>query len=233
MKILCETDHYWLVYKPAGLLCHPTDLAEPVCETVLSVMENVYGQPVHLVHRLDRGTAGILLIAKSTVAATSLGKLFAQHKVQKTYQAICRGFTPEKERIDYPLQRENFFGSKKEKGRAQEAITDLVTLRTSCVPHRWERSDHLRYSLVEVAPLTGRTHQIRRHLAHLRHPIIGDTRHGDGKQNRMAREITQRQRLLLVATEIAFVDPWTAKPMHIGTEPDHEFLEIQKSLGLS
>lgn len=231
LEILREAEHYWAVYKPAGLLCHRTDIAENTDDSLVDRLVSVTGDRVHLVHRLDRGTSGVMLVAKHAEAAALLGKDFASNQVKKEYLALCRGFVPPQIRIDYPLYQENFFGSKAERGRQQEAVSEVRCFQQAKVAFDWARSDHLRYSLVRVFPETGRTHQIRRHLAHVRHPIIGDARHGDGKQNKMAREITNTRRLMLLSLSITFYDPWTESQEKIIATPDQEWLEIEKQLG--
>src|SRR5690606_13397098 len=112
------------------------------------------------------------------------------------------------------------------------AITDLRRLATVELPVPVGRYPTARYSLVELRPRTGRTHQLRLHLAHLRHPIVGDVRHGDGRHNRLFREHFAIGRLMLCATALAFDHPATGERLCIEATPASELRELWTLLGL-
>ena len=152
-----------------------------------------------------------------------LSEYFINGKIQKTYQAVVRGYGPESLDLDYPLTRElDKFADKnanKDLG-PQEAQTVMKRLATYEMPFSCGRFDTSRYSLMELKPKTGRKHQLRRHLAHIRHPIIGDTKHGDGKQNKLAREHLGLTRLALHAAQLEFVHPTNNTPLVISAPID-------------
>jgi tRNA pseudouridine65 synthase len=151
------------------------------------------------VHRLDRATSGVLVLALDRDAAGWLGAAFAERRVGKRYLAIVRGWIAERGVVDSPLRDEGATV-------AVDAVTEFTRLACFEVPVAVGRYATARYSLVEALPRTGRTHQIRRHFAHLRHPIVGDVRYGDGAHNRMFRARFGVHRLLLHAQRIALPD---------------------------
>lgn len=187
LNIVYEDDALLVVDKPAGLLMHPSWLDRRETDTLAGRVKAYYcangaeALKVHTVHRLDRPTSGLVVIAKSDAVAKQLAEQFAQHSVQKTYWAICRGFCPEVQTIDYPLKEEHDKIADKfadDSKPAQPAITEFKRLGICEMAQPVSRYAKARYSWVEVMPKTGRKHQIRRHFKHIRHPLLGDSRHG-------------------------------------------------------
>lgn len=164
---------------------------------------------IHPVHRLDRATSGVLLFALDPEAASKMGALFRDQRVSKIYFAVTRGWTPETGEIDFPLKSEH------DKTVLKEARTLYSRLATVEFPVAIGRYPSARYSLVQAEPKTGRLHQIRRHLARISHPIVGDTVHGDGVHNRFWREKLGRQALLLHAGALEFEHPFTRERLRI------------------
>jgi tRNA pseudouridine65 synthase len=189
------------ICKPSGLVVHRSEHATDRVNT-LTLLRDQLGRRVHPVHRLDRGASGALLFALDPDLVQPLSAAFARREVDKAYLAVVRGFAPEATTIDSPVSDDGG-------GRAQPAETRLRRLGSVELPHSLSSHPTTRYSLVEAVPLTGRTHQIRRHLAHIRHPIVGDVTHGDGRHNRFFREHFGVRRLLLHARTLAFVHPRT------------------------
>ncbi|MCG6267882.1 pseudouridine synthase, partial [Vibrio furnissii] len=142
----------------------------------------------------------------------------AGQEMSKTYHAIVRGWREEAGELDYALKVEldkiadKFASQEKE---AQDAITLYKPLAKVEVPYSTGKFPTTRYGLMELKPKTGRKHQLRRHMAHLRHPIVGDTTHGDGKHNKLFREEFDAPRLLLHASELRFVHPYTQQEVVI------------------
>lgn len=175
-----------VVNKPSGLAVHRGWDREPV--NAMTLTRDLVGQYVHPIHRLDRGTSGCLLFALDRAKIPDLQA--ALTGARKRYVALVRGITPEHGHIDHPVPDG--------RGRRVDAVTDFVRLAT------FER-----YSLVCALPRTGRLHQIRRHLKHLSHPLIGDVRYGKGEHNRIFRERFALHRLALHAVRLEFTHPST------------------------
>ncbi|BDM65328.1 tRNA pseudouridine(65) synthase TruC [Shewanella sp. NFH-SH190041] len=234
ISVLFEDEHLVAIHKPAGLLVHRTYLARKEKYFAMQMTRDLVGCHVFPVHRLDRPTSGVLLFAKSSEVAAKLCQQFAGHSVRKRYLALVRGNMHEAGELDYPLKEELDKVADKyanEDKAAQEAITCYTPLLNSEIPFSSGRYPTSRFALMQLEPLTGRKHQLRRHMAHLRHPILGDTTHGDGKQNRFFREHFQHNRLWLIAKQLSFVHPVTQQPMTIETELEPEWLDIFAGLG--
>ena len=219
LRILYRDEHLVVVHKPAGLLVHRSALARGEREFLLQRLRNRLGQRVYPVHRLDRPTSGAMLFALSPEIAACLGEAFAARRVAKRYLAVVRGIGPEAERLDYALREED--GSRpKSEMPAMEAVTEVRRLDSVELPVRVDRYPRSRYSLMEARPLTGRRHQIRRHLSRRGYPIIGDAKHGKGNHNRFFAERLGAPRLLLAAVGLAFEHPVTGQPLGIECAPD-------------
>lgn len=220
--VLHRDSHLVAVHKPAGLLVHRNAHAgrEPF---LLQLLRDQLGQRLYPVHRLDRPTSGLMIMALSPQAAHTLALQFAAQEVAKTYLAVTRGFTPAQGLIDDPL--------KSESGVLQDARTEFTRLATAEIQHPVGPNPTARYSLLRVSPKTGRTHQIRRHFAHIRHPLIGDVLRGDGRQNRFFREHFGLQRLLLASTALTFRHPEDNTPMTLTCPPAQELLDLFDRLG--
>ena len=185
-----------VVDKPAGILVHKTKISEDTIFLV-PILEAQLGMKMYPIHRLDRATTGVLLFAKNSETAASLNSLFRNKTVQKTYLAIARGYIPEHGIIDAPLFSET-------KNIEQEALTHYSFLAKTEMPWTISRYPTSRYSLIQLSPKTGRHHQLRKHLAKIRHPIIGDRRHGDVKHNNFWRNKFNVNRLWLHASKLQF-----------------------------
>lgn len=222
IEILYRDDDLVAVHKPAGLLVHRNAHAgrEPF---LLQMLRDLLGTRLYPVHRLDRPTSGLMIMALSPGAAAVLAKQFAAQEIRKAYLAVVRGFTDEKGVIDSPL--------KSESGAEAPARTEFTRLGLVEIPHPVGPHPTARYSLVRVEPRTGRTHQIRRHFAHIRHPLIGDVLRGDGRQNRFFREHFGLRRLLLASVELEFRHPGDGRDMLLTCPPARDMLELFESLG--
>ena len=206
LPVLFQDEHYVAVAKPGGMLTHRTAGAQGT--PLLQRLRQQLGQHLFPVHRLDRATSGVVVFALSSQAAAQLGKLFAERAVEKTYWAVVRGYLPEKGLVDYPL------ASSADKP-AREAITRYRRLFQTALPFVVGRYPTARYSLVEAMPQTGRYHQIRRHFAHISHPVVGDTVHGDGRHNQFFRDHFRLHRLMLMARFLRFRHPYTGSQVEI------------------
>ncbi|GAM61960.1 tRNA pseudouridine synthase C [Vibrio ishigakensis] len=216
LEIIYQDEYLVAVNKPAGMLVHRSWLDKHETQFVMQTLRDQIGQHVFPLHRLDRPTSGVLVFALSSEYASKMMPMFAEHKFIKTYHAIVRGWIEEGDRLDYALKVEldkiadKFASEEKE---AQTAITDYKPLAKVEVPYSTGKFPTSRYCLMELSPLTGRKHQLRRHMKHLRHPIVGDTTHGDGKHNRLYREEFGCERLMLHASRLEFEHPFTGMQM--------------------
>ncbi|RDV14751.1 pseudouridylate synthase [Pontibacter diazotrophicus] len=211
LEIIYEDAQYVAVNKPNGLLVHRTRIAEEKKEFALQLLRDQLRYHLFTVHRLDRGTSGVLLFAKSAEAATPIVKAFEERQPDKTYFAIVRGYTPEAGTIDSPIRPDKDHQHK----AAQDAVTHYTRLATIELPIPVGPYSTSRYSLVKIKPETGRMHQIRKHFAHIRHYIIGDKRHGDWRHNRMFLEEMNSPFLLLHAAELRFRHPYSGKQVEV------------------
>lgn len=211
LDVLFEDAHFVAVHKPAGQFVHRTQLDRREERACLQQVRDQIGCSVTPCHRLDRPTSGVLLFGKDTEAVRGMTERFAAGAVEKRYEAVVRGWVEAAGRVDYPIRAE-----RDERAHApRAALTEFVPVERFAIPIAFGGHDTVRFTHVLLLPKTGRRHQLRRHMAHLRHPIIGDSRHGDGKVNRFAREHLQLERLMLVAVELKFEHPVTGEPVCI------------------
>ena len=236
LPILYQDEHIVVIDKPSGLLVHRSLIDKRETRFALQMTRDQIGQYVYPVHRLDKPTSGVLVMALSSEVAAQLTEQFTQKQVGKKYVALVRGYTDDNGTIDYPLQEQlDKIADKNTKPDkpAQDAVTHYETLWKGEVPIPVGRYSSARYSLVSLTPETGRKHQIRRHMKHIFHPIIGDTTHGDGKHNNMFREQFALSRLLLVAKEIRFNHPESGESITISAPLGEEFERILTGLNCS
>ena len=218
LEILFQDADFVAINKPHGLLVHRSPIAADADVFAVQLLRNQLGQKVYPVHRLDRKTSGVLLFALNEEMNKSLQEAFMAKKVLKKYVALVRGFAPESATIDYPLTNEA--------GKIQEAITHFKRLQTIEIPLPFGKFDTSRYSLLELQPESGRMHQIRKHLAHIFHPIIGDRPHGCNKQNKFFLENWEMKNMLLYASELQFMHPVLQEEITIKAGFQMEFTRI-------
>jgi tRNA pseudouridine65 synthase len=207
LPILFADDYLIAVAKPPGLLVHRTGLDAGETRFALQMLRDQIGRPVWPVHRLDKGTSGVLLFALDAQTARVMGQAFeAGEGLQKTYRAVVRGWPADEGLIDHPLRRMPD-DMREEREEVQEARTRFWTLARYEVPLPYDRFPTTRCALVELQPQTGRRHQLRRHMKHISHPIIGDATHGKGPLNRALAEVLGIQRLWLHAYGLVLRHP--------------------------
>lgn len=217
LPVLYADDTLAVVSKPAGLMVHDSALARGETDFAADRLREQFGKPIFLVHRLDRATSGCLLLAFDRETASALGKTLMSGEVAKDYWAVCRGWPAEQRFVvDHPLDGGP---GKPLKKPAQTAFEVLATCELPVPSAGFETS---RYALLQASPLTGRFRQIRRHLKHLSHHLIGDSSHGDGRHNRNFRMLGIH-RMLLHARRLAFVHPHTGARLDVAAPVDAEF----------
>ncbi|MBP2194804.1 tRNA pseudouridine(65) synthase TruC [Pantoea cypripedii] len=234
LEIIYQDEWLVAVNKPAGWLVHRSWLDRKEKVVVMQTVRDQIGQHVFTAHRLDRPTSGVLLMGLSSEVGRLLSQQFEQHQIRKTYHAVLRGWLSESGTLDYPLVEEldkiaDKFAT--EPRGPQPAVTDYQLLTHVEMPVAISRYATSRYSLVEMQPRTGRKHQLRRHMAHLRHPIIGDTTHGDLRQNRGAATHFGLDRLMLHASALSLNHPVTGEPLVIRAGLDTVWQQMLQQFG--
>lgn len=229
LTILYQDEYLVAIHKPAGLFVHRSYLDRHEKYFALQLVRDLVGQYVYPVHRLDKPTSGVLLFALTEEMARAMGEIFSKHEITKTYYALTRGHLNGSGIVDHPLKEKlDKIGDKyaQQNKPAQSAVTHYQSIAIATLPYQVGRYDSVRYSLIKLQPTTGRRHQIRRHLAHLRHPIIGDINYGDNKQNPFFGELFNEKRLMLIAKSLAFVHPITQESIVIETKFEEVWQQV-------
>ena len=232
LTLLHRDDRLVAIDKPSGWLVHRSNLDRHETRILVQALRDQLGQYVYPAHRLDKGTSGVMLFALDPETAADLGSQFERGEVRKTYWAVVRGWPPESGRIDHPLRNErDEYGDVAPDAEAQAAVTEFRRLATVELPHAVDRYPSARYALVELNPLTGRRHQLRRHMKHIAHPIIGDATHGKGRHNRWFQTEFACDRLLLACTELVFRHPADGREMTLRAPVGDRFAALLARLG--
>jgi tRNA pseudouridine65 synthase len=207
LPILHCDEHLVAFAKPSGLLVHRGWGDDAV--TLVDLVRERFIDAIHPVHRLDRGTSGVIVVARSSEAAARVQASFERGEAEKCYLALVRGIAPDEGLVDHPIPR-------REDGPRVPAVTAFrrrfaVSAATAIdLPAPVQRC-----SLVEARPRTGRLHQVRRHLKHVNHPLIGDANYGKGDLNRLFRAEIGLGRLALHAASLDFVHPFSGERLYL------------------
>ncbi len=233
LTILYRDNHFVAIDKPPGMLVHRSDLDRQERRFALQLLRDQLGREVHPVHRLDRGVSGVLLFALDRDTAGALGRLFETREVEKSYLAVVRGWPPEEGEIAHPLARPADpyeWRGESAGAECQPAATRFRRLATTDLPHAVDRFPTSRYALLQLEPVTGRRHQLRRHLKHFAHPIIGDSTYGKGRHNRLFEGLFGCGRMLLACTELRLPHPVTGTVLTISAPLRGEFAALVRRL---
>ncbi len=226
LEILYQDDDLVAVNKPANLAVHRSKFVGPDDAFLVDLLREQVEGRLHLAHRLDRATSGVLLVARSPEMAAQLGEQFMGRSVRKRYLAVVRGWPePAEGTVDYPLP-----GSR-DTGPRKDARTDYRRLATVEVDIPLGRYEKQRYALVAAEPQTGRFRQIRKHFAHIHHPIVGDSQHGRGDHNRLFKQHFASHRLLLHAASLSFFHPSDGRPLTIAAGLDDTWARLLERFG--
>ncbi|MET0807752.1 MAG: pseudouridine synthase [Pseudoxanthomonas sp.] len=200
LGVLFADEHLAVIDKPAGLMVHDSKLARGETDFAADRLREQFGKPIFLIHRLDRATSGCLLLAFDRETASALGKNLMSQDFCKEYLAVCRGWPEASFTIDHPLD------GGPGKPEKKPAVTHFQRLATGDLPVPSNGFETSRYALLRCQLETGRFRQIRRHLKHAFHHMIGDTSHGDGRHNLQFR-MRGVHRMLLHASRLSFTPP--------------------------
>jgi len=215
LQIIYQDTWCIAINKPHGLLVHRSSIARDADEFAVQLLRDQVGFPVFPVHRLDRKTSGVLLFATQAEYVAKFQSAMQCSDAQKRYLALVRGFFQDEIALDYPLTRDD--------GKVQEAQTNFTKIEHFELSVPFGGFPTSRYSLIEAQPLTGRMHQIRKHLNHLRHPIIGDRPHGCNKQNKLFLEQWNMTTMLLHARRLDLKHPFSCTPLSLEAEMSDVF----------
>jgi tRNA pseudouridine65 synthase len=234
LEVLFADEHLVAVNKPSGLLVHRSPIDRHETRFAVQLLRRQLGRNVYPVHRLDKPTSGVLLFGLSSEAARRMAVILVDHRVEKTYLTVLRGHIEAEGLVDYPLIEK----PDRMERRDADAIRDPQPAKTAFrrlaeveLPHAVGRYATSRYCLVEARPLTGRRHQLRRHFKHLCHPVIGDTRYGEGRHNRFFGEQFDCSRMLLAAVELSFPHPFFPGQVTVTAPLDACFAKLLDRLG--
>lgn len=226
LPVIYRDEHLVAINKPSGLLVHRSPIDRRETRFALQLVRDQIGQRVYPVHRLDKPTSGVLLFALDSDTARAVSRAFEQRQVGKQYLAVVRGYCPESGSVDHPIRDDPDPLLGQDRGPPKEARTRYRRLATVELPCAVDRYPSARYSLVALEPETGRKHQLRRHMKHLGHPIIGDAKHGKGVHNRFFAEHLAAPRLLLACTGLQLPHPATGQALHLQAPVDEVFRHL-------
>ena len=227
-----------VVEKPAGMLVHRSDIDRHETHFLVQKLRQQLDAYIYPVHRLDKATSGIMVFALQQAAASQLARSWRDGEVGKEYLAVVRGRVEAPGTVDHALKprKRDLFDSRKPVAAdslALPAITRYEPLASAEVDVPVGRYATSRYSMLALYPDTGRRHQLRRHMKHLFHPIIGDTSYGDGKHNRWFREALDSHRLLLMSRRLSFRHPESGAAVSFSCTPDPGFAAVLHYFGWS
>ena len=225
VEIIFEDEDIVIVNKPNNILIHNSYYARNIKDaTILEVLQEQLGFPLYPVHRLDRKTSGVLLLAKQKENVAIFQELFNFNKIQKTYIGIVRGFFKESKIINTPVKNPDTQVYKD----AETSCNPLNKVLLNIPVHPYETS---RYSLVELKPATGRMHQLRIHMNKISHPLVGDYKYGDRFHNRMFENEFNCNNMFLHAISLVFKHPITQEIIEAKACMPKNWLKIMKEFG--
>jgi len=216
------------MYKPAGLLVHRSNIDKYENDYALQRVRDHIGKTLYPFHRIDKPTSGVLIFALNSQVAAAMSERISKKGIYKTYCAVVRGYTDDYGCIDHPLRKiiDTYGNAAVKTDEFQGAVTSFRRLAKMEIPIAVDKYETSRYSLVELNPHTGRRHQLRRHMKHISHPIIGDPKYGKSRHNNFFKSHFNSHRLLLCCVSMQFVHPIENKPVRITAHPDESFMNV-------
>ena len=236
LEIIYQDEYLVVINKPSGLLVHKSMIDKHEIYFAMKILSEQIGQWVYPVHRLDKPTSGVLLFALDSHTAKLMSEQFSSHTIEKTYIAVARGYVDKSGIINHALSIKLDKISDKdmrEDKEAQEALTAFKCLAQVELNAAVGRYDKTRYSLVELKPKTGRKHQLRRHMKHINHHLLGDTKYGRGEHNKFIRGKYEMNRLLLHAISLKIRHPYSQELLMFEARLDEVFTRMLKEFNWS
>ncbi len=222
LDIIYHDQNFIAINKSAGLLVHRSYIDFHETSNAVDLLQAQIQQPVYPVHRLDKPTSGVLLFALDKQSAGLMSELFRNHQITKHYLAVVRGHADLQGTVDNPVRDKD--APQKPRKDASTSYRALAHLELGIAVDRYASA---RYSLLEVQPLSGRRHQIRQHMKHISHPLIGDTSYGKSIHNKFFKSHFECTRLLLHAQRLNFIHPVTLKQCDIeASKLDDQFRHV-------
>ncbi|WP_299133690.1 pseudouridine synthase [uncultured Tenacibaculum sp.] len=206
LEVIYQDEYIVCVTKPNNVVVHHAHHSRNVSDekSLLQLLDEQIKGKYYPIHRLDRKTSGIILLAKETKFVSKFQNLFTENLIQKTYYGIVRGHSPQSTIIDSPVKG-------RDSNVYKEAETKLETIKQKILEIPVKPYDTSRYSLVKLTPKTGRLHQLRIHTNKISHPLIGDPKYGDKNHNMMFIENFDCDNLFLHAYSLEFIHPFLNK----------------------
>ena len=229
LEILYKDEYLVAINKPSGLLVHKSMIDRHEIYFAMKILRDQIQQWVYPIHRLDKPTSGVLLFALDSQTAKIISEQFKAHTISKTYIAVVRGYAPDEGLVEHALTEKLDKIADKDTSKvkkAQEAVTAFTKLNEVELDFAVGRYNKTRYSLVELKPKTGRKHQLRRHMKHINHHLLGDTKYGRGEHNKLIRSEFDCHRMLLHAISLEVTHPYTKEKLIIKAPLDETFKSI-------
>lgn len=227
LPVLYVDESIAVVVKPARMLVHRSPIANGDKVFALQCARDQFQKHVWVVHRLDRGTSGVLVFAFSAEGASLIGKMMMAGEIDKRYAAVVRGWCDDSFHIDHPIKavKDDYAGDCAT--QAKDAVTLAYCQARGIVDVATQPAfDTTRVSLMGLELLTGRRHQIRCHMKHIAHPIIGDATYGKGNVNRALANVWKADRMLLHCARMRFTHPFTHKVIDVNAPLDEDFSRV-------
>lgn len=223
-EVLYIDEYMVAINKPFGYLVHRTELDEEQDLILVKLLSEKFGRKVYSVHRLDKKTTGVILFAFERETVKLLHQQFRSRQIKKTYLAVVKGAPACRGEIESFLTNID--------GESQWALSYFKVIETINTSHQHHPSfpaNH--YSILKLYPLTGRTHQLRKHLASIYHPILGDRTHGSLKQNAFLNDYFDFNEMLLHSCQIHFSHPISNENITITADLGDEYLRMLYVMG--
>jgi len=227
LEIIYKDEYLVVINKPTALLVHKSMIDRHEIYFAMKMLRDQIGAWVYPIHRLDKPTSGVLVFALDSHTAKLMSQQFQNGNIQKKYIAVVRGYIEEEGFIDYALSVKLDKIADKDASKipkeAQPAQTYFKKIAQVEIPFAVGKYEKTRYSLVSLEPKTGRKHQLRRHMKHLSHHILGDTKYGRGEHNKLIRKEFNCNRLLLHALSLNMIHPYTQEKLTLKADLDETF----------